>query len=118
MRAQIVDVPILVGIDLLPLQGLHEALATGVVVGVGRSAHARQHLMFAQDTDVLSRGILNAAVGVMHQAGPGRRSPIAPSSAMTANRAASVLPNSQPTTLREKASSTTARKTNSPRSRM
>src|SRR5579863_498230 len=38
--AQVVDILILVGVDLLPLEGLDEALAEGVVVRIGGTAHA------------------------------------------------------------------------------
>jgi hypothetical protein len=37
--AQIFQVAIDVGMDLFPLQRAHEALAEGVVVGIGRAAH-------------------------------------------------------------------------------
>src|SRR5882724_13254095 len=43
--AQVVEIRVLVGIDLFPLERLHEALATGVVVGVRRSTHAGDHLV-------------------------------------------------------------------------
>lgn len=58
---------ILISLTPFPLQRLDEALATGIVVGVRRPAHARDHLVFAQDRHVLSGGVLNTTVGVVHQ---------------------------------------------------
>src|SRR5580692_4671964 len=53
--AQIGDVVVLVCVDLLPLEGLDEALAAGVVVRVGGLAHAGPHAMAAQQLHVLGR---------------------------------------------------------------
>ena len=42
MGVQFIDVLILIGIDLFPLEGLDEALAEGIVVRVSGTAHAGQ----------------------------------------------------------------------------
>jgi len=58
---QIGAVAILAGVDLLLFQGLHEALAFCVVVGVSGPAHAGLDAMFQQQVDVGARGVLHAA---------------------------------------------------------
>jgi len=63
-------------------------------------------------------GILHPLIGMMHQSGRGRRRANAISRAATANRASSVASRAQPIARRENASSTTAKYTNSSRSRM
>ena len=57
VRTQVVEISIGIGIDLLPLQRLHEALTTGVVIRVRRLAHARGRDLFApRDASDPSRG--------------------------------------------------------------
>ena len=56
-------------IDFLLFEGFHEALRLGVVVGAGDPAHARLDVMRRQPLDVVGAGILDAAVGVVDQAG-------------------------------------------------
>ena len=74
VRAQVVEIPIGVRVDLLPLERLHEALTTGVVIGVGGPTHARDHVVRSQQGHVLLRGILDAAIGMVDQ--PRRRVPL------------------------------------------
>ncbi len=45
VRAQVHEIPILIGIDLLALERFQEAFIAGIVVGVRRSAHAQDHLL-------------------------------------------------------------------------
>ena len=51
-------ITIRIRVDFLPLERLHEALATGIVVGVRRPAHAREHLMLPEQLHVGPGGIL------------------------------------------------------------
>jgi hypothetical protein len=44
VRAQVIEIHIIVGVDLFPLERLHKTLTTGVVVRVGQPTHARNHL--------------------------------------------------------------------------
>src|ERR1017187_3819516 len=60
LGAQLIDVLIFVGIDLLALEGLDEALAEGVVVGVAGAAHAGQDAVDLEQARVLLGGILHA----------------------------------------------------------
>src|SRR5579872_499364 len=69
VRAQIIEIAILVGMDFLSLQRFHKALAAGIVVRVRWSAHARNHVVPPQDGHVISRRILHPAVRVVHQTG-------------------------------------------------
>jgi len=62
VRTQVIEIPIGVGVDLLPLECLHEALTTSVVIGVGRPAHAREHVVRSQQGHVRFGGILDAAI--------------------------------------------------------
>ena len=71
MGAQLVDVLVLVGADLFALEGFDKALAGGIVVGCGGAAHAGQDGVVFEHVEVLLRRILDAAVGVVHQAGRG-----------------------------------------------
>src|ERR1700754_3933999 len=75
---QVFEVPIITGMDLLALERLHKAFATGVVIRIGWPAHARDELMLFQQLDIFPGRILHATIGVMDQAGcwlPGRESP-------------------------------------------
>jgi hypothetical protein len=47
------------------LEGLHEALTTSVVIGVGWPAHAREHVVRSQEGHVGVGGILDAAIGMI-----------------------------------------------------
>ena len=71
VRTQVVEISIGIGVDLLLLERLHEALTTGVVIGVGRSAHAREHVVRSQQGHVCFGGLLDAAIRMMDQ--PRRR---------------------------------------------
>ena len=71
MGVQFIDVVVLVGRDPLPLEGLDEAFAEGVVVRITGPAHAGQDAVKMEQGRVLYRGILDAAIGVMHRAGAG-----------------------------------------------
>ena len=55
------------GVDLLLLQGSHEALGLGVVVGVAGPAHAGSDPMGLQPFAVFMASILHAAVGVVDE---------------------------------------------------
>ena len=67
VRAQVIEIPIGVGGDLLPLERLQKALTTGVVIGVGRPAHARDHVVRPQQSHVRLGRILDAAIGMVDQ---------------------------------------------------
>lgn len=67
--AQVCEIPIPVRVDLLPLQRLQKTLAAGVVVRVRRPAHARNHVVLLKELHIRARGILDAPIRVMHQAG-------------------------------------------------
>ena len=43
--AQVIEVPIVVSVALLPLERLQKTLTAGVVIGVGQPTHARDHLV-------------------------------------------------------------------------
>src|SRR4029079_8443547 len=58
--------PVCPGVNFFALQGAHEALASRVVIGTSSPAHAGDHLVLGQDSQVVGTGILYAAVGVMH----------------------------------------------------
>src|ERR1700744_5166895 len=67
MLTQIFHPTVFVGVDLLPLKSFHEALTFGVVPRICKAAHACDDLMLVQEFAVVARGILNAAVRVMHK---------------------------------------------------
>ena len=67
--SQVIEVAVFVRINLLPLESLHEAFATGVVVRIRRPAHARNQFVLPQHCNVDAGCVLNAAVGMMHKAG-------------------------------------------------
>ncbi len=69
VRAQVIEILIIVDIDLLPLERLDEALTTGIVVGVRRPTHAGDRLLAAQAPHVGAGSVLHTAIGVMDQAG-------------------------------------------------
>ena len=54
-------------IDLLALEGLHEALRLAVVVGVAAPAHRAHHAMRRQFGPIGLGGVLRPAVGMMNQ---------------------------------------------------
>jgi len=66
---QLIEILVFVHIDLLALEGLDEALAEGVVVGVAGAAHAGQDAVDLEQFGVLLGGVLHAAIGVVHQPG-------------------------------------------------
>src|ERR1700722_9167935 len=53
--AQIVQVAVDVGMDLLPFKGAHEALAKGIVVGIARTAHAGHDAVAFQKQNRIKR---------------------------------------------------------------
>ena len=67
VRAEVIEVPIGVGVDLLALERLHEALTAGMVIGIGRPAHARDHVVRAQHRPVLPGRLWDAAISMMDQ---------------------------------------------------
>src|SRR5690349_19988803 len=66
--AQVLEINIVVSIDLFASERLHNALRTRVVVWIRWPAHAGNHLVFSQYLHVLSRGVLQATIGMMDQA--------------------------------------------------
>src|SRR4030095_1159611 len=60
---------VFVGIDFFSLQRLDEAFATSIVVGICRSAHARNHVVLLEYGDIFRASVLQPSIGVMHQAG-------------------------------------------------
>lgn len=60
---------IVVDINLFVLQGPHKPFGFGVIIWIAGTAHTDLDVMFAQDSDVSDRCILDTAIGVMHQAG-------------------------------------------------
>src|ERR1700704_3795738 len=67
-RASGLDVAIVSSVDLLVLEGLHEAFRLGVVVGVADAAHAGADAMSLEQRAVVGTGVLHAAIGMMDQA--------------------------------------------------
>src|SRR5215469_13219475 len=63
------QVLVFVSVDFFSLQCLDEAFATGVVIGVRRSAHARNHVVFLEEGDVFPASVLQPSIRVMHEAG-------------------------------------------------
>jgi len=59
-------------IDLLLLQGLHEAFRLGIVVGIADTTHARPDIVVGKQPGIVAAGVLHAAVGVVDEAA-GRR---------------------------------------------
>jgi hypothetical protein len=55
-------------VDLLRLQGLHEAFGLGVVEGIAGPAHAYGDVVFGKSLAIGDGGVLHAAIGVMDQA--------------------------------------------------
>ena len=109
VHTPVIQISIRVGVDLFLLERLHEALTTRVVIGIGWPTHTRNDAVRPQQGHILLGRILDAAIGMVDQPGDGCRSARACFSAAIGNRAASVRSSAQPTTLREYASSTTAR---------
>lgn len=67
--SQMLQIAILGNVNFLLFQGLDEALTTGIVIGVGRPAHAGDYVLLLQQLHILPGGILQPAIGMMHQAG-------------------------------------------------
>ena len=59
---QMLEILVLVGVNLFPLESFDEAFTTGVVIWVGWPAHARNHLMLFQDRDVFCCRVLKSAI--------------------------------------------------------
>jgi len=64
---QLFQIAIFTGIDLLPLQRLHEAFATRIVIRIGWPAHAGNNFMLLQQLNIFLRRILHSAIGMMDQ---------------------------------------------------
>src|ERR1700730_252467 len=62
VRAQMLEIPIVVGINLLSLEGLHKTLAAGIVVRVPRATHTRNHLVLMEHLHVFIRSVLHTAI--------------------------------------------------------
>jgi transposase len=111
------DIPVFVAIDFLVLERLHERLALNVVVGIAAAAHTDLDAVGFEQIGVAPRGVLQAAIGVMHQAGSRLTCSERHLQGFDAKRRLQRAVQRQPTTLRENASKTTARYTNSVSSR-
>ena len=61
------EIAIAFAIDLFVLERVHETLDLGVVIGVPDAAHAGHDTVRSEQVGVVATGILNAAVGVMHE---------------------------------------------------
>src|SRR6267154_2383504 len=86
---QVFQIAVVVGVYLLPFQCLHKALATGVVVRIPWPTHAWHHLVIPKHPDVtFAIAFCNARSGSLD---------------------CKVRSTDHPTTLREKASRTTAK---------
>jgi len=68
VAAQVPEIPIPIGVNLLTFERLDNTLTTRVVVGVGRPAHARDPLMLLEHCHVGRGGVLDPPIRVMHQA--------------------------------------------------
>ena len=64
----LIQIAVVASVDLLLLQGFHEAFALRIVVGISRPAHAWDHAVLKQHIDVSGGRILDAAIGMMNQA--------------------------------------------------
>ena len=60
---------VFVSVDFFSLQCLDEAFATGIVVGVRRSAHARNHVVVLEEGDIFPASVLQPSIRMMHEAG-------------------------------------------------
>ena len=93
---QMVQILVLVGVNLFPLERLDEALAAGVVVRVWLAGSCSEpcHVFSAPQRTL--RGILNATIGMVHQ--PWQRPPFAMAcfKASTARRPPAYDPGSSP----------------------
>ncbi len=49
---KVLKILIAIGVNLFPFEGLHKALATGVVVWIRRTAHARNYPVLFENTHV------------------------------------------------------------------
>src|SRR6185436_13738759 len=54
-------------IDQFPFQGGKETFRDGIVVAVRAATHAGNNVVFTQQLAVVVRGVLHAAIAVMHQ---------------------------------------------------
>src|SRR2546427_9132486 len=106
---QVFQIAVVVGVYLLPFQRLHKALATCIVVRIPWPAHARHHLVISKHLDVFFASVLHASVGMVNKSGGGRRFAIAFCNALSGSLDCKVRSTDHPTTLREKASRTTAK---------
>src|SRR5260370_6241437 len=66
MLGKLVEIRILVAVDFLLFQGLHEAFTSRIIVGIGRTAHARGHVARFENPSVLRARRLVALLLVMH----------------------------------------------------
>ena len=62
LRFSIGEIVVLTDVDLLALQGLHEAFRLRIVIRITPAAHANLDAAALQQTRVLARRILNAAI--------------------------------------------------------
>src|SRR5437660_12913393 len=65
MSGKLVEIRILVAVDFFLFQGLHKAFTSRVVVGIGWTAHARDHLAGLENRSVFGARILCAPTGAM-----------------------------------------------------
>ena len=70
MLGKLVEIGILVAVDFLLFQSLHKAFTSRIIVGIGWTAHARDHMVGLENRSVFGARILGAPVGVMHHSLP------------------------------------------------
>jgi hypothetical protein len=62
VASRFVDALIVLSINFLDLECLHEALGFGIVIGIGRPAHADPYASAFEAIDVVAAGVLDAAI--------------------------------------------------------
>src|SRR4051812_19910887 len=67
VSGEILEIAILIAVNFFLFEGLHKALASRIVIRIGRAAHAGNHAMSTQQSRVIGASVLHAAIGVMHQ---------------------------------------------------
>src|SRR3974390_2478804 len=80
----VLQVLVLIGVYLFPLQRFNEALASGIVVRISRSAHAGDYLVVTEYTNVLGGRILHTPIRMVHQSR--RRLPVCDSPSESVQR--------------------------------
>ena len=106
--SRVLDVLEAAAVDFFGLEGLHEALGFGIVVGIAGPAHADGDIVTGEALAILGRGILHTTIGMMNETGgPGLA--IGKRVIQRFHGKRGIEMRAQPTTLREKPSRITAR---------